>query len=257
MDMQLLSNSAEPRKILETITESNTPAIVSYLSKNKWHVAKVVLCDLGACRLNVRVVPTEKPHPLNIRVDQPVGVSIKCGYGKLVFESKVIALEPSPQSASGGTIALAVPDRIEVVQRRSYFRVKVPDSLRVNTAIWHRSGSADTRSRAPSRYWQGRLVDISAGGAQVAVDTDQEPDFRKGQFIGLRFTPLPYQTPLMLNAQIRNILPTADNKSLCLGLQIVGLEASTEGRESLRRLCEVVEQYYKMEQSGVRSGLRP
>jgi hypothetical protein len=63
---------------------------------------------------------------------------------------------------------------------------------------------------------------------------------------------MPYETPLMFNAQIRNILPTADNKSICLGLQNVGLEASTEGHQVLQRLCNVVEQYYQLNQSSVK-----
>ncbi|MHC4755698.1 MAG: hypothetical protein ACYTBP_11205, partial [Planctomycetota bacterium] len=68
----------------------------------------------------------------------------------------------------------------------------------------------------------------------------------------MRFTPMPYEQPLLLNAQIRNILPTADKKSWCLGLQLVGLEASKEGREVLQKLCSVVENYYQMQQQGVR-----
>ena len=68
--------------------------------------------------------------------------------------------------------------------------------------------------------------------------------------MGVRFTPMPYETPLMFSAQIRNVLPTADHTSLCLGLQIVGLEASEEGREVLSRLAKVVETYHQINQSG-------
>ena len=252
---------AQPRKILEVAIEKKVPAIMTYLSRGKWHVAKVLLTELGACNLSVHVLPTQKPHPINIRIDQPVGVSLKHGYGKFIFETKVVGLEPSPDAAKGGTIVLAAPDRIEIIQRRSYFRVDAPKSLKVNVLLWHRkqydNGAAgngecleagDDRL-ATGRYWQGRLIDISAGGTQVAIDSGQDRDFRIGQFVGLRFTPAPYETPLMFNAQIRNILPTADNKSFCLGLQIVGLEASPEGREILQRLCSVVERYYKMNQS--------
>ena len=84
------------------------------------------------------------------------------------------------------------------------------------------------------------------------ADGDSPPDtqFRNGQFIGMRFTPLPYETPLVLNAQIRNMLPRSDGNSIYLGLQIVGLEASPEGRRVLSRLVSVVEQYYKMNRPG-------
>jgi len=258
----------EPRKTLQTVIDKKVPAIMSYLSKGKWHVAKVLLTNLGTCRLDAEVSRTKRPHPINIRPDQPVGVSLKYGYGKFIFETKVVALEPLPGGQSGGRIVLEVPDRIEIVQRRSYFRVDVPALLKVNTFLWHRgrqkaepkdnnNGSQDRGdARAPlapeADYWQGKLIDISAGGAQIAVDTSQEPDFKNGQFIGVRFTPMPYETPLMFNAQIRNILPTADGKSVCLGLQIVGLEASCEGRQILSRLVGIVERYYQINQSSVK-----
>jgi hypothetical protein len=183
----------------------------------------------------------------------------------------VVSLELSKDSdrqGQGGTIVLAVPDRIEIVQRRSYFRVDVPKSLKVNVLLWHRGlnrtlgpvfRDADERednsnktSNKRQDYYKGKLIDISAGGAQIAVDTAQKPDLRKGQFIGLTFTPMPYEKPLILDAQIRNILPTADDKNICLGIQIVGLEASPEGRQVLQRLCNVVEHYFQISQSGAK-----
>jgi len=68
----------------------------------------------------------------------------------------------------------------------------------------------------------------------------------------VRFTPMPYETPLMFNAQIRNVLPSADGKSIYIGLQIVGLEASPEGRKVLSRLVGVVERYFKINQSSAK-----
>ena len=254
VDMNELTmlRETEPREILQTVIEQKVPAIMPYLSKGKWHVAKVVLTELGANRLSARVWSGTKSRPINIQTEQPVGISLKYGYGKIIFETKVLGLEPSPDATSGGTILLAVPDRIEIVQRRSYFRVDVPMSLKVSVLLWPRGCKAEGSQAPPSRYWQGRLVDISAGGAQLAVDTDQKQDLKNGQFIGLRFTPMPYEMPLVLNAQIRNILPTADGKKICLGLQIVGLEESQEGHQTLQRLCNVVEQYYQINQSGAK-----
>jgi len=264
MNEVAMLHGAELREILQTVIGKKVPAIMSYLSKGKWHVAKVLPTNLGADKLAVCVLPGKKPHPINVQVHQPVGISLKYEYGKFIFETKVVALEPSPGATSGGTIVLAVPDRIEIVQRRSYFRVDVPRLLKVNILLWHRGKNRTpgpvtcdpderrTTSDEPRNYWQGKLVDISAGGAQIAVDAGQRGDFKKWQFIGLRFTPMPYEMPLMLNAQIRNILPTADEKSICLGLQIVGLEASHKGRGILRRLCDVVERYYQINQSSAK-----
>lgn len=243
---------SEPRKILQTVIEKKIPAIMSYLSKGKWHVAKVSLNTIGASVLSVEVSPRKKPHPINIKFDQPVGLSLKYGYGKFIFEVKVVGFEPSNTPTGGGTILLTVPDKMEIVQRRSYFRVEVPKSLEVNVMLWHRRFTTANHGMQPEHCWEGRLIDISAGGAQIAIDASEKSSFRKGQFIGLRFTPMPYETPLILNAQIRDVLPTANDKNVCLGLQLVGLEATAQGRQVLMRLTEVVEQYYQINQSGVK-----
>jgi hypothetical protein len=267
-------SKAEPREILQTVLGKKVSSVLSYLSKGKWHVAKVSLTNLGDDRLDIRLLPkkadsrlrkshqttTSKQPSINIQVHQPVGISLKYGYGKFIFETTVVAIQPSTEPASGGTISLMIPERIEMVQRRSYFRVDVPSSLKVNVMLWHRrytdepetqqteTQTSDSREMPQERYWQGKLTDISAGGVQVIVDTAQKPDFERGQFIGLRFTPMPYETPLMFDAQIRNVLPTACEKGICLGLRIVGLEASPEGRQVLQRLCSVAECYYQINQ---------
>ena len=287
MNEVMTPRGVEPGRILRIAIERKVPAIMSYLSKEKWHVAKVVLTDLAGDRLSVESsAPKKLQRPINIRVNQPVGISFKYEYGKFVFDTTVTGLEPSrsPEGhrEGGGTIILATPDKIEVVQRRSYFRVSVPESLKVQVLLWHRSGKREEPGRTQETAEQmrnachGRLVDISAGGAQVVVpqrfgldltaegenpaspQQGAEPSpvpgagFKKGQFVGMRFTPLPYETPLVLSAQIRNVLPTADGADAALGLQIVGLEASPEGREVLTRLIGVVERYYQINQSGVK-----
>ncbi len=254
---------AEPRVILQAVMDKKAPAIMTYLSRGKWHVAKVKLTELGAGSFKVEILrpsynrgrdsgvvsPRKKSHPINIQVEQPVGMSIKYEYGKVVFETKVLGFEPSPDNG-GGRLVLLFPERIELVERRSFFRVNVPDSLRVKMVLWPRRSRGDGLPLPPMEYMQGRLVDISAGGAQIAIEREQQARLRKGQFIGVRFTPMPYEKPLMFNARVRSVLPTADEKNICYGLQIVGLEASREGQEVLSRLVGVVEQYYKMNCTG-------
>jgi hypothetical protein len=257
----------ESQTVLQMVIRNQSPAIMSYLSKDKWHVAKVIMTDLRGDRLYIENCHTGgKPHPINIRIDQPVGMNFKYAYGKFVFDTSVVGLEPSSDPQAGGTIVLAAPQDIGVVQRRSYFRVNVPKSLRVQVVLWHRTGNRAGQEKVHA-YSEGHLMDISAGGAQVIIPSKGtrpclsagpargagEAEFRKGQFLGVRFTPLPYETPLMFNAQIRNVLPTADHTGLCLGLQIVGLEASDEGRQVLSRLAQVVDRYHQIGQSEERN----
>jgi c-di-GMP-binding flagellar brake protein YcgR len=260
---------ADPKQILQIAVEKKVPAVMTYLSKGKWHVAKVFLAALSSDKLNVECIHSEeKPQPISIRIHQPVGISLKYGYGKFVFDTTVVDLESAPDK--GGTISLAIPDHIEVIQRRSYFRVSVPESLKVNALLWHRNrdeaegtikDSSSLREGAgrrgkfePQGFFHGRLMDISAGGAQVVIPNQAEvsPDFKKGCFVGVRFTPMPYETPLLFNAQIRNVLLVEEDKSVYLGLQIIGLEVSPEGRKVLSRIVGVVERYFKLNRSSAK-----
>ena len=248
----VILQGAEPRTVLETVIKKKVPAIVSYLSRGKWYIVKTVICDMGRDRIKISVSPRKLPYPMNIRVEQPVGISIKYEDGKFVFDSKVVDFEQSCQDHSGGVVVLEIPDRIELVERRSFFRISVPRGLKVNVMIWHRNISESELPTLPKGYWQGQLVDISAGGGQVSIKQSDKPDFRAGQFVCLRFTPMPYETPLVFNAQVRTILPAADNQNICIGLRIVGLEASAGGRRTLERLVNVVEHYYEMNKSSAK-----
>jgi c-di-GMP-binding flagellar brake protein YcgR len=263
MDKVIMLHTDESCEVLRGVIEKKVPAIMSYLSRDKWHVAKVLVTDISGGKMTIESIHSdEKQRPINIRIGQPVGISFKHAYGKFIFDTIVVALEPSTDSTHGGTMIVDAPTRIGVVDRRSYFRVNVPESLKVNVVLWHRSQKPDIVTEQPYNYYQGKLIDISAGGAQVILPSQDEgpidqphlpkPDFKKGQFIGLRFTPMPYETPLMFNAQIRNILPTVDKQNLCLGLQIVGLEVSPEGRKVLSRIAAVVERYYQINQAGAK-----
>ncbi|MHC4123753.1 MAG: flagellar brake protein [Planctomycetota bacterium] len=249
MNRLMMSHGPEPRKVLEAVTREKVPAIMSYLSRGKWHATKVIMSDLGANRLDVCVSPREKSHPLNVKPGQQVGMSIKYGYGKFIFEARAIELKPSPKPNEGGVIVLEAPRNIELVQRRSYFRVRVPDNMNVNVQLRLRRYADEPDNENSSESWSGRLVDISAGGMQVVLDASQRFSFRQGQFLGLKFTPLPDEKPLNFNAQVRNIIPTADEQNVCVSLQTVGLEASLEGRSILQQLCNVVERYYQLNQA--------
>lgn len=258
MGYVVMLEGTELRDILQSVVDQEVPAIMSYLSKGKWHIAKVLLTGLDDENIRIASVRMSgKQQPINIRLGQPIGISFKYEYGKYLFDTVVEDLRPPSDPDSGGTIVAAAPDRLEVVQRRSYFRVNTPESLKVHVLMWHRrhknrrNGSTDECMTESEDCCQGRLIDISAGGAQVAVERQAFADkhaFKVGQFIGMRFTPLPYETPVLLNAQIRNILPRSDGETVYVGLQIVGLEASIEGREVLTRLVGIVEQYYRMNQ---------
>jgi len=244
----------KPGRILQAVVENRIPIVMSYLANQRWRVVRVLPVGLEDNRFVVKISPQKKAHPVNVQTGQSVGISFRYGYGngydKFIFGATVAGFESST-SQGVDAIVLAVPEQIELVQRRSYLRVEVPKSLDVKVQLRHRyyTSGRGLATAEVHQNWRGTLVDISAGGMQIAIDAAQTSDFKKGQSLGLRFTPMPYETPLMFSAQVRNILPTADDRSVCLGLQMVGLEASPEGRLILQRLCCIVDQYYQMNQT--------
>ncbi|MFC1675585.1 flagellar brake protein [Planctomycetota bacterium] len=239
-------NGAEPRKILEVVTAEKASVVMSYMSKDKWHSAKVALLKVGVNSFSIALISDNKNCPININIGQQVGISIKHGYGKYILDTKIIDLQPPVDNNSGGTLVLGLPSQLEIVQRRQYFRVQIPENHRVNVLLWPRKAKDTNKPDTKYNHSQGRLIDISAGGLQVAIDFVEKSHFREGQFLGLSFIPVPDEAPLQFGAQIRNIFPTADERDICVGLQIVGLEATEHGRQTLARLCKVVEQLHQL-----------
>ena len=149
-------------------------------------------------------------------------------------------------------LVLSMPQQLELVQKQNFKRVQVPVSMDVEVALWHKNipqGKASDLDIQVLHGFRGRLVDISAGGLQVAVNRSQGPEFEKDQFVHLEFIPLDDETPLKFNAYIRQILPDADPDYMLLGLQILGLEASDEGRMVLQRICSVIQEYRQINES--------
>ena len=156
-----------------------------------------------------------------------------------------VVLKPSVEQLSTGTLELRSLDNTELFQRRNYVRLHVPSPLEINVLLWHSGRKDDYHKILPGHYWQGRLVDISEGGAQVAIDAVEGTILCKGRLLGLEFKPNPAEPLLAFDVQVREMLPTADGTNTCLGLQFIGLEANPEGRQGLMKLCSSESIYYE------------
>ena len=249
----IMLHQVKPQRVLETVLEQSLPLAVSYLSGEKWRLCRALVSFVGENEFGIRISPQKKDKPLEIFRGQSVGITFKYGYGQdydhFIFDTTITSIEQSGPGQAVGMIKLAVPSQIEVVQRRSFQRVRVPKGTNVDVELWIKDNiirSADGPAADICQGYIGTLIDISAGGLQVAVDYAQGPSFEEGQFIGLKFTPVPNQTQIMFNAYIRNVLPTASGSGLCIGLELVGLEASPEGRLILQRICSAVDYFTRL-----------
>jgi hypothetical protein len=170
------------------------------------------------------------------------------GFFKIADMSEVV-IKPSIEQLSKGTLELHGLDKAKPLQRRNYVRLHVPSPLEIDVLLWHSGRKDDYHKMLPGHFWHGRLVDISEGGAQVAIDAVEETILCKGRLLGMEFRPAPDEPLLSFDVQIREILPTADGINTCLGLQFVGLEANPEGRQALKGLCSNESIYYEAKEN--------
>ncbi len=240
----------ELKQILRDVLDKKLPISMSFLVDGNWSVARALITEIREDNFDIKITPRKRSQYTGLKTSQAIGISFKCGYGlgydKFIFDAVVIGFKSSPASAVDETIVLAIPAEIEKIQKRSFLRVSVPSFLTVDVQLWSYEDLKNSNTNAP--FIKGSLIDISAGGIQVGIDASRKNKFEIGRFLRLRFSPLPQETPLMFNAQIRSIAVTVDGSGICLGLRMIGLEASPEGRLILQRLCNIVEQYQQLNQ---------
>jgi hypothetical protein len=248
----LILRKTEPQRLLQALIDENIPIFISYLSDRRWQIARAVVTGISDKNYKVRITPQSTAKPVKLQPSLSVGIAfqygLEQGYGRFFFETTVESVEIAADTGLLNSVSLAIPQEIEMIQRRSFIRVKVPKGLDVPVNIRMQdffTSSDGQHSAQVSQSWTGQLIDISAGGLAVAVNLSEGPALEKGHFVHLKFTPLPNETALVFNAYVKSVSPSADDKAVCIGMEMVGLEASSEGRLILQRLCNTVEQYSK------------
>lgn len=249
MTVELVSKEIEVlegqalKDCLEEAVSGHKAAIVSFLARGRWQILRVGFVAVSSHALILDVLSKYRPVHESIQVNQPVGMSFQVEFTKYIFESSVIGVESIVNKGHSGKIILHLPDRIEALHRRGYQRQEIPKNMTVRVLFWHR-GYLDQVKPAPvEHYWQGRIRDLSAGGMRLIMTPELKDCFSVGQLVGMQFTPMSYQKPILLEGHIRHIRENDDENNLQLGIEFLGLEASPEGRDILYRLLDVVAEY--------------
>ena len=134
LNEMVMIHGVKPNRMLETAFERRVPISMSFLSDHRWHVVRTVITDINEGGFNLRVTPKKKAHSAGVKAGDMVGLSFKYGYGgnydKFVFDT--VVADTGHSAATQGIITLAIPQQIELVPRRSYRRVCLPQSLDIN-----------------------------------------------------------------------------------------------------------------------------
>ena len=236
-----LLNGSEIKNALTEACREKAPVVASFMVEGKWRILELKVENFSD---DVITMSTESPCD-NLKKEKPVGICIHLGYFKYLFDSTVQAVQAKGQLTQ---MLLDFPDRVECVQRRMYHRQSVPAGMKVKVLFWHRGYLDDSDTSPEELYWQGRLLNLSAGGAQFEIEIEQKEHFKVGQLLGIQFTPMSYQKPLLLESHVKYLKEQSDNLLFKIGVEFLGLEAGPDGRELLSRLLEVVAEYENMNQ---------
>lgn len=220
--------------------------VMTFLTSGRWQTVRANLLKCSEHTLVVEVFSSPESLSQNIRINQPVGFSFRMDQSKYVFESTVSGIDSAVMEGKGGKVLLERPHRVEKIPRRAYQRQPVPKELNVKVLFWHRGFLENVSSLPVDCYWQGQLVDLSAGGLRIIVGLEKKDCFTVGQLFGIQFTPLFCQRPILAEGQLRHIREDRERHMLCLGVEFLGLEISVEGRACLQRLLETVEEYQRL-----------
>lgn len=250
MNELLILYGDKPGRIIKSAMDNEQPLRMSYMKDGKWTARRVFVTGIRPDNFDVAVTPYRRNEEPQIQPGTSAGLSLHSkkgdGYDNFVFGTRVVAVKWSGEDEENPRLLLNMPEEIEMVQRRNYMRAKVPKSMQVEVKLWDK-GESETKEMRTE--YIGQLIDISAGGVQVGLSEQFAGCFRHGNELGIEFVPLANETPMRFNARVKSALPTADGKSICLGMEMVGLEASAEGRLVLQRICSIVEQYRRMNEA--------
>lgn len=178
----------------------------------------------------------------------PRGVFSIYGFDQIfdIVDGYVETPSSSEDSTYDRTEAPTLKEGHKRPQRRNYVRMNVYEACILEVSLWPKSSASDNQYVPSECCSQGRLLDISLGGAQIGLDATEERDFKKKQTLSCKFKS--YQTSFLLDAQIIEVLPTADGRGISLGVKFFGLKNNPEGQQSLKRFCESIERYWQVEE---------
>lgn len=229
-------NFFEMEDVLSEALQEKAPVIGSFMVNGKWRLIDLKVCGYSDDFIDFHSQSSCK----ELQQDHPVGICIHLGFFKYLFDSTVQAAEPQ---GSLWHILLNPPDTIERIERRVYHRQPVPANIRVKVLFWHRGYLDESTNEPVENYWQGTLLNLSAGGARFEIEIEHKKNFKAGQILGIQFTPMSYQKPLLLESHVKYTEDQSDKHHFRIGVEFLGLEASPEGRQILDRILGVIDEY--------------
>ena len=144
---------------------------------------------------------------------------------------------------SARVFTLEMPEEVEVVRHCSYMRTPVPWDIGIEATL---SIKNSQRPCIAPKALPATMVDICADHLTVVIDAENARNIDVGHILLTAFIPLPNESQISFTTRVTHTLTAPNGLVITLDLEIIGLEATCEGRMLLRRLCGIVAQYRKL-----------
>ena len=233
----------ECKEILESVSFKHIPLTITVKQDGNWQVYKSnFIATQGDRLIFTQPAPDVADCHMEPTPGQEIAVTFKKGYHKYLFTTR--AIEQQQYEMDPGVhipcLVVHIPEQIEKIQRRAYNRAKVPEKFPVSVKFW--------RSKDQSKFWEGHLIDLSAGGLGVSHSKDGIDDIQEDEQFILEFIPLQGQETLSVTCRFRHAAAIDGNDNeVMMGFQILGLEVDEDGLRTLRRISRVVAVFQRQE----------
>ncbi len=154
-----------------------------------------------------------------------------------ILDQCVISVQPSGGAPAEGHLTVVGRDRLRPAERRRYARFNIWGAVPVEVRLY----GADAAS--PDEPCPATLVDISEGGARVAVAPRADALFELDKTVRMELSSNVFDIAATLHGIIRTILPTADDVYLSIGLQFADNQADEATRQLVHRLTGLQNRY--------------
>jgi len=181
-----------------------------------------------------------------------VGLSFKLKHHKHLATATVAGIADWP--VGGGltcrAIGVCLPNKMQRLQRRAYFRADVPANRVVRAAFWLGGREAEPQGTTLTLpVWSGRVTNLSAGGFQIVCGLESVAPLECGETVGVRIAFGAGDGTVYADAQFRHVC--RENDEAVMGFQFLGLAQTNEGKDALRIISRKVSEYQQAAQQHV------
>ena len=236
--MKELSDS-QMDEAVAAAAERRVPLTLTVRLEDGWQILHSRLVALRGEHLLVTMPKCEGDSPATeLKPDETVGVSFKFKHHKHIFCTTVLGTESLQDEEGQETRALSLrrPEQMRKLQRRAFTRAPVPRDKIVRASFWSGGLEAEPSQSSPETpVLTGKVVNISAGGVQVACLPEIQGALEPGETVGMHITfGVGEEEAISLDAQFRHIGTGGDQ--VLLGFRFVGLEQTGKGRQTLQQI---------------------